>query len=444
MRKAIHFLLQPTSIAPLVSFRVLFGGIMVVSILRFLLKGWVHLLYIEPEFYFSYWGFEWVKPLGATGMYLVFALMAVSALGICLGAFYRISTSLFFLSFTYVELLDKTNYLNHYYFVSVVAFLLMLVPAHRSWSVDVWRKPQLRQTEVSQWAIAIFKVQLGMVYFFAGVAKLNSDWLFRAMPMAIWLPAKSYLPVVGGLLKLKWVAYLLSWAGAVYDLCIPFLLLWKKTRGLAYVAVVAFHLITWLLFPIGMFPFIMILSTLIFFPASWHEKMQLRLSKKEAKEKTQLTKPGAGLKEKLVLGLLVIHFALQVLLPFRYALYPGDLFWTEQGFRFSWRVMLMEKAGTSFFYIIDRASGRELEVDNRDFLTPNQEKMMATQPDMILQYADYLAEVYANRGMENPGVRAEVYVTLNGSGSRLFIDPKVDLTQVEEGWANKTWIQPFE
>lgn len=419
------------------------------SVLRFLFKGWVGQLYVEPTYFFAYQGLEWVRPLGATGMHIVFVVMALACLGICFGAFYRISAPLFFLTFTYVELLDKTNYLNHYYFVSLVGFLLLFVPAHRYRSLDVKWKPSLKHTHVPFWTLGMFRVQLGMVYFFAGIAKLNSDWLIRAMPLKIWLPAQSHLPVVGGLLKLKWVAYAFSWAGAFYDLLVPFALSWRKTRTLAYTAVVGFHLMTWYLFPIGMFPFIMILSTLIFFPEEVHRHLPGKVMAKVRRKQFQPQEEEKVIwqriqLEKVLMGILMVFFVVQVLLPFRHVLYPGSLFWTEQGYRFSWRVMLVEKAGTTFFYIRHPETGRELEVDNRDFLTPNQEKMMSTQPDMILQYAHYLAEVYTAKGIPDPMVRAEVYVTLNGSGSRMFIDSEVDLAKIPYGWGHKEWVLPFD
>jgi len=134
---------------------------------------------------------------------------------------------------------------------------------------------------------------------------------------------------------------------------------------------------------------------------------------------------------------------LQVALPFRYLLYPGKLFWTEEGYRFSWRVMLMEKGGTAFFYVKDPATGMKGEVVNAHFLTPLQEKMMETQPDMMLQYAHYLADVYKQNGIKDPVITVESYVTLNGSGSRLYIDSTVDLAKQKENFLPKKWILPF-
>jgi uncharacterized membrane protein YphA (DoxX/SURF4 family) len=118
MNKVKRYLSNQTSIAPLVTLRVLFGFIMAASIVRFVARGWVYDLYIKPKFFFSYYGFEWIRPLSGEAMYVIFAIMLVAALGIMLGYFYRVSAIIFFLIFTYVELIDKTNYLNHYYFVS--------------------------------------------------------------------------------------------------------------------------------------------------------------------------------------------------------------------------------------------------------------------------------------------------------------------------------------
>jgi hypothetical protein len=442
----------PVNIAPLVVFRIVFGMLMLGAAIRFILKGWVNDLYIQPQFYFTYYGFEWIKPLGEFGMYALFAVMIISYVCIILGYFYRVATVVAFAAFTYVELIDKSTYLNHYYFVSAVLFLLIFLPANKYFSLDVLRKPSLKQLTVPRYTIDVIKLQLAIVYVFAGIAKLNYDWLFRAMPLKIWLPANAHLPLIGSFLDEEWVAYFFSWFGAIYDLFIVFFLINKRTRLVAYFFVIAFHVMTKLLFPIGVFPYVMILSTLIFFSEDFHKKivellMRVKLFRVNTlKQLSVSTKPFYVLnntKSKVLVIFFSIYFLIQITLPWRFLLYPGNLFWTEQGYRFSWRVMLMEKAGTAFFYVKDAETGLESEVMNDEFLTKNQEKMMATQPDMIVQYAHYLKEQYKKKGFKNPQVRAECYVTLNGSGSRLFIDSTVDLAKEKESFAHKNWILPF-
>lgn len=437
---------------------------MLVSTLRFVLNGWIHELYLQPDFFFTYYGFDWIQPLGTAGMYGVFAVMGLAALCIMLGWRYRLAAVVFFLSFTYVELIDKTHYLNHYYFVSIIAFLLILVPANRYFSLDVVQNSGLRRRRVPAWTVNIFKLQLGLVYFYAGAAKLNPDWLLTAMPMKIWLAAHTHWPVIGPLLDEPQTAYLFSWAGALFDLSISFLLLYRTTRLPAYMAVITFHLFTYALFQIGMFPFIMILCTLVFFSPSFHKQCLDRLRQlavrvgvinSEVPAAEQAT-PNAvsagaagrtytlqGLASKLLGGLLILHFVLQLLLPLRFILYPGNVMWSEQGFRFSWRVMLMEKSGHAVFHLHDADTGRSWEAANWRYLTPRQEKMMAMKPDMMVQYAHHLEEVYRESGIKNVKITAQTHVTLNGRKGRPLIDPFVDLTRVERGWHHKSWILPL-
>lgn len=443
--KSLHtYLRQPVNIAPLVIFRIAFGALMFLSISRFILKGWVYNMYILPKMFFPYYGFEWVKPFGGVGMYIVFALLLIASIGIILGSFYRISAILFFVLFTYVELIDKTNYLNHYYFVSIISFILIYLPANTNFSIDNKLLKNTEVTLVPRLFIFVLQLQMFIVYFFAGVAKLNYDWLFEAQPLKIWLPAFSHLPVIGGLMEKEWLAFLFCWIGCIYDLLIGFFLFNKRTVNIAYFFVVIFHLATSLFFNIGMFPYIMITITIIFFREDFHIKILnilKRLCKHSRIENKSTTLFNCG---KPVIIACVIFFAIQFLLPFRYLLYPGKLFWTEQGYRFSWRVMLMEKAGTAFFFVKDKTSEREIEIDNKHYLTYMQEKMMATQPDMMIDYAKFLKKEYEHKGFTDPIVRAQSYVTINGSGSRQFIDDTVDLSKQSNSiFKSKTWVKSY-
>lgn len=421
---------------------------MLFSTVRYVAMGWVDTQLIDPVLHFSYYGFDWVQPLPGMGMYAVFGAMAIACVGIILGWYYRFFAILFFLCFTYVELIDITYYLNHYYFVSIVSFLMILVPANRYFSVDSRRKPLIKRKTTERWCILIFKLQIAIVYIYAGLAKINTDWLFEALPLAIWLPAKTSIPIIGGIFKYKFTAYLFSWIGMLFDTFIILGLFFRKTRWLAYIAVVVFHTLTGILFQIGVFPLVMIFAVTIFFSDALHERIIERLSgffgikNSDSSEFESLPKRRKG--RRLLLPFLLLFFAFQLVFPWRYLLYPGNLFWTEEGYRFSWRVMLMEKAGTATFYVKDGENDREGSVVNHQFLNPHQEKQMAMQPDLILQYAHLLKNHYARQGMEDPKVRAEVWVTLNARPAKLLIDPNVDLTTKKDGWAPKDWILPYK
>ncbi len=421
---------------------------MLFSIIRFVSYGWVDKFYIQPKFHFTYYGFEWVKPIG-TYTYIVFIICGLSALFVAIGYKYKFAIISFFLSFTYIELMDKTTYLNHYYFISVISFILIFLPANATHSVDAYKNEKIRSQEVPSYTIDILKLMLAIVYFYAGLAKLNSDWLIEAMPLKIWLPNQSNVPIIGSLLHETWVQYSFSWIGAIYDLSIPFLLYNKKTRNFAFLLVVLFHVITKILFPIGVFPYVMIISTLLFFDASFHKKCMdfiLKIVKISSlsfynsqtfnqKQNTSFTK--------VKIAFLALFMVFQLTFPFRYALYLDELFWTEEGYRFSWRVMLMEKAGYTQFYVIDAETKKKRFVDNSLFLTAFQEKQMAFQPDFILQYAHFLHNHYRKIGVNNPIINVDSYVALNGRLSKRYIDPKIDLAKEYESFQHKTWILPF-
>jgi hypothetical protein len=432
------------SITPLVSFRIAFGLLMLLSMLRFMWRGWVDSVYVHPKFHFTYMGFDWVHPMGHTGMWVLFIALALSTLFITLGLFYRAAIIFFFVGFTYVELLEVTTYLNHYYFISLIAFIMIWLPANRHYSIDSFINPKIAVTHVNSFNINILRFQMGIVYFFAGIAKLNPDWLIEAIPMRIWLPAKSHLPLVGPLMYETWVAYLFSWFGAVYDLSIPFLLANRKTRPYAYVFVIIFHVATAIFFPmIGVFPYVMMVCSLIFFSSDFHS-LALSYLPFYNRQKAAIRGINYIFPYQKIAGVAVAIFvALQVLLPFRYLLYPGHLFWHEEGFRFSWRVMLMEKSGQTYFTVKDPATGNRSEVNNAQYLTPFQEKMMSTQPDLILRYAHYLAADYRQKGLKDPEVYAEVYVSLNGDRSKLFTDTTVNLAAQNLSWKHYNWIKPY-
>ena len=263
---------------------------MLISIIRFWYKGWIESLYLTPTFFFKFFAFHWVPAPSQAVIYPIFIILIIACINISLGLFYRISITTFFLLFTYIELIDASNYLNHYYFISTIAFLMIFLPANRFFAIDNLFLNKAKN-HVKAWQINIIKFQIGVLYFYAGIAKINYDWLINALPLKIWLPSKAHLPLIGDLLTYRATAYFFSYSGLIFDLFIFFFLIYKRTRVLAYLAVIFFHLMTWYLFPIGMFPFVMIASNLIFFSASSHQKIYESILKKKIKIGHHISQP---------------------------------------------------------------------------------------------------------------------------------------------------------
>ena len=446
--------------ASIVAFRVIFGlfGILVVA--RFFAHGWIGPLYVEPDHHFTYLGFGWVQSWPVWGMHAHFIALGALSLGIAAGYRQRLCAALFCVGFTYVELIDRTTYLNHHYLMSLVSLVLAILP--------------LRRGTVPLWTIWALRAQVGIVYVFAGIAKLNPDWLFHALPMRIWLYQHGDLPLLGPLLQELWVAYAMSWGGAMFDLAIVPALLWPRTRLPAYCTLVAFHLATWVLFPqLGIFPWLMIGLTLIFFKPDWPRRLfalRLRHStiripsflcsresttslqhealdsgfRRNDEVRSRNDKTGRSWRAHALLIALMLFAVVQLALPLRHYAYPGNVRWNEEGYLFAWRVMLTEKVGYVRYRVREPATGQSWLVEPDEYLTPLQVERMSFQPDMIRQTAHIIAKDFSERGYTDVVVNADAFVAFNGRPNTRLIAPDVDLASVRPGLAPKTWVLPYK
>lgn len=427
-------------IASLAAFRIIFGAVMFAGIVRFVASGQLPRIYGEPKFFFTYPGFDWVAPWSVTGMYVHYSVLAVLALAICAGAWHRVACALFAIGFAYTQLIDITNYLNHHYLVVLVTAQLALLPAHRAWSLDAWRRPALRAATVPAWTVWLLRFQIGVVYVFAGLAKAKADWLLHGQPLNTWLAARTETPLIGRFFDEPAVALAMSWAGFLYDTTIVVWLSWARTRVPAYLVLIGFHGLTGYLFRIGMFPLIMTSAALIFFSPSWPRRLLRRIGLAFiADAQGQATPPLARRARRVALVVVAIHVIVQLALPLRHFVYPGDVLWNEDGMRFAWHVMIREKHGAATF-IAEMEGGKQLEVPPSTYLTWRQEREMAAQPDMILQLAHHIGRDLAARGYRVVAVRAVTSVSLNGRAPAPLVDPAVNLLDVRDV-GSRDWVR---
>ncbi|MET0792963.1 MAG: HTTM domain-containing protein [Polyangiaceae bacterium] len=447
--RAESALRKPVDSAWLSAFRVLFGLSLLISTLRFLAYGWIDQLFIEPRFHFKYWGFSWVQVPAAAELHALYWLLAGLCVLVSLGFLFRAAAFGLFIGFTYLQLLDVTTYLNHYYLASLLALLLACSPAGHTWSVDTRIWPRLSRATVPSAWLYLFRFQVAVVYTFAGLGKAHGDWLFHAEPLRIWLLSRADTPVIGPILSQDWAAPVMSWAGFLFDTGVPWLLMQRKLRPFAYLMVIGFHALTGFLFPIGMFPVIMVLSALVFFSPNWPRKLWARLPDRlrtrwraPARDESTPRSASDPRWRRVALALGALYCVFQVAFPLRYLAYGGSVRWHEQGMRFSWRVMVREKNGSITFLVRIPGTGRLLYVAPHEYLTRMQEREMSGQPDLILQLAHHIRDDYAARGFGAVEVRADTWVSLNGRASRRLIDPNVDLSRIEDGLGKASFILP--
>jgi len=442
-----HLLFRPVPIAPLVYYRIAFGLVMVWEASRYLRDDWVHELFLAADFQFKYYGFEWVRRWPGEWMHLHFYGLAILGLMIAAGAWFRVASALFFLAFTYVFLLDQANYLNHLYLVCLLSFLMPFLPAHCAASIDATARPYIVRSHVPAWTWGLVTFQIAVPYFFGGIAKLTPDWL-RGEPIRTWMRGE-HLPVLGGWPATEAGVWVLSYGGLLFDLLVVPALLWRRTRLLALVAAVSFHLFNYLAFNIGIFPWLMLATLPLFLPLNWWERVNERWISDpaavapEAKSNSQST-PGVWTPRRItVAALIAAYVAVQVVVPLRHWLYPGVVHWTEDGHRFSWHMMLRNKRGTARYIVRHPELPSPVEVDPNDWLTREQQKKAATHPDMILQFAHYVAKEFEKEGFRGAEVTADVRVSLNGRPPQVLIDPNVNLASVRRSIRPSHWVLPL-
>lgn len=436
----------PADIALLVWFRIAFGLILAADTARHLSGSWIQKRYIEPVFHFKYYGFSWVQAWPGWGMYLHFAVMGLAACGIALGLFYRVSVILFSITFSYACLVDQANYFDRFYLVALFSFLLCFMPAARVFSLDSLRRPSPLASEatVSAWTLWALRGQMCIMYFFAGIAKLDPDWL-QGSPMREWLRQRSYRPWVGPWFAQEWTPLVFSYAGLALDLLAGPLLFWHRSRTLMLIALTGFHLANHALFgsALGLFPWLSLAATVVLFaqrlPRPWLKKT----SPDSASIPVGRSQPGS-VRQTWGMVLLAGFFLVQVVMPLRHWAYGGYSPWTQEGHRFAWRMMLFRRSGVLVLKVRDPGSGETWEARPEEFLTTRQAKEVRTMPDMILQLCHYAKARYEALGHSGLEIRVQCLVSHNERPHQLLIDPEVDLTKVERSLLPASWILPWQ
>ncbi len=479
--------------AMLAFLRIALGGVLSWELWRYLDLDFPR-DYAETPIHFTFWPFDWVHPLPTAGMTYLFVGLSLAAALVAVGAFFRSACLVLGVGMTYIFLLDRAFYLNHWYLACILTFLLALTPANAIWSVDGRSRPSRFREGVPPWTIRIVRFQVAVVYLFAGLCKLNPDWL-AGRPMRIWLGDATGFPVLGGVFQHSGAAQTMAILALVFDLSMVPLMMSPRTRRFIYPIALVFHLMNSRLFTIGMFPWLMMLLTAVFFPSDFPRRLLDDLRHRRRRLPTllggsimaglcawipgSLSPPAmivgfvagsiagyhlfggdvaapsvaadgadsgdAALRpSRLVKGFLVAWMVVQVALPIRPYLYPGNTAWTEEGQQFSWRLLVRTKSGRAIFHVRDPLTGQVTDVYPETYLSGARLDNLATQPDMLVQFANFLERrMRPSHQGHDLEVRVSTAVKLNGHKPLALVDPNVDLTRVSRPWFPPApWITP--
>ncbi len=436
LKSMTKFLFKHIDNSALIVFRIAFGLLCFLESVGAIFTGWVKRTLIEPEFTFSFIGFEWLQPLPDNWMYVYYAIMGIFGFLIMIGYKYRFSIIMFTLMWTATYLMQKSSYNNHYYLLALLSAIMIIMPANKYLSVDVKQNPNLKSISMPQWCSYIFILQMFIVYTYASIAKLYPDWLDTTVIELLMKSKKNYF-LVGELLQQKAVHYILAYGGILFDGLIIPLLLWKKTRKWAFFISIFFHLFNSFVFQVGVFPYLALAFTLFFF-----EPKKIRnifLKKKPFYKDHEVKLP----KHKNVwLTVFSLYFIIQILLPLRHHTIKDNVLWTEEGHRLSWRMMLRTKNGYIKYRVVEKKTNTTTLINLDDYLTKKQQRNAKTKPDFIWQFAQHLKQDFAKKGKQIQ-VFVSCNVSVNGKPSKKLIDPKIDLANVEwNAFKHSDWLLP--
>ncbi len=445
-------LFSQVSIESLALFRIVYGFLAFSHVFGYWIYYHLELdIYNPDRIQFRYLPFEWLPTFHDPWMSMI--MLGISALGLLVmaGIWYRWATWLLAFGLTYVFLLEKATYLNHAYLFAWIAFAMPFFPADRAYSLRVRFAPEQRLEQMQFWPLFIWRFMMGTVYFYGGLAKINTDWV-RAVPVNMWMKSRHDAAIIGPILQQDWVPWVMAYGGMFLDLSAAFLLINKRTRPWIFGFIIGFHAANAMIFNIGIFPALSITLSALFFPPDFPSRVAKWFRAKfgavtgsvdTATHEARKWTISPDLNKTVVVSIALL-IAFHWLIPFRHHFYPGHVAFTEEGHRYSWRMMLRSKSGSGHFIVKDEFTGLDEKVYPRDHLWPKQRRKLYTHPDMIWQFAQELKALY---GPSNPDLEiyARIKVRLNDHPRQVYIDP--DRNLANEDWplfGHCDWIMEQE
>ncbi|MCF6312519.1 MAG: HTTM domain-containing protein [Verrucomicrobiales bacterium] len=416
-------------------------------------------VYSGEYFHFKYQLFTWVVELPASWMVAFeMLILAVAALGVLLGVLFRTSSVIFTLIYVHLFLIDEAYYNNYIYFALLISILLAFTGADKTFSVRSYRSRDNESVAIPRavpfWNYFLLRAQIIIFYFYGGIAKLNVDWL-SAQPLKHWFQnSVSIRYPMTWFAHQDWFAWAVAYGGIFINLGAPLLLLWRRTRTFAIVALIAYHLMNSRLFMDGLFPYLAIVGIIVFLEPSggrylWgrFQKFVIGASNVRSLECSSLSHLRSKVKKRrLVILWIVIYLSLQVAFPLRAYIFSDSSTWTEVGDKFSWTMRLRNKEA----FVKFRFSHPEAEIwlNENSALSPRltaaQVTAMSKHPWMMLQYARELDRILSENSMPDTKITVISVASLSARPYQVMIDPTADLTEIDYPfWGVADWILPL-
>jgi len=409
-------------------FRILLGICFLWESIYLIKINFVTVFLTNPQVHFNYDFAEFVKPLPSGLLSLLVIGLFAASLFLIIGKYLKVAAWYLFFVFSYILLIDKAYYNNHLYLICLLAGFFAITSSDQSLSV---KKGPVKQ--IPNWHILLFQIQLVIVYFYGGIAKINPDWLIRMEPVKITLAQKAANSALDTILLSDAAVYFISYGGLVFDLLIGFLLFYRPTRKLGLIAALIFNIMNaWLFDDINIFPFMMMGALVLFIEPDTFRKFigQYITSIKPIDASSKSTIP---VDQKVVIGL-AIYFIIQLSLPLRHLLFEGNTEWTGKAQYFSWRMKIQSRKTEQLEFAVMNYDKKEvIAVDLRSFgLNDDQLRLLSMHPETGIKMAKAIRETAEKKGLRNIEVKAKVKVSFNGRPAQMLYKD-MDLSKVKEG-----------
>ncbi len=421
----MSFLNRPISSKALGLFRVLFGILILYQFYKFKLRIDS---FKDPDYlFFPFPELDWIPAVSAEAMLIIWAIGLITSFLVILGIGFRISSILLALVYGYFFSLDALYYNNHYYLIFLICLLLAFTNADRSFSLSLFKKKSKTQL-VPFWQYGIFQLQLAIVFFYGGLSKVSYDWFSGN--------------VLGDITSSAFVNNVLIYGGCLFDLIIPFALIFKRTRWFAILLIVFFNLSNHFLFDdIGSFPFLVIAALVLFMAEGHMPNFISKFFGNNNKEDAESFKMN-----KLIKISLIAFFAFQFLYPFRHHFIPGHVDWTGQGHYFAWRMKSFSKDSKLTVYGFDKTKkARTFKINHG--LDNYRIQRLTAMPHMMPRFAENMRKLVEEQDGINPnfGISIDLLVSFNGQEAKRAISPNVDVSrEVFNKYGENPWILKLE
>lgn len=337
---------------------------------------------------------------------------------------------------------------------SIAVFGMSCIYLGASLILDTGDKTQI--PNISSYHYWILQIFFGSIYFFAGIAKLDDDWLSGSTARELyqsWIGPTPLKPLLDDTFEQGWPLVWIAYCGMLFDILVPFGLVFPHPwiRLLFTCFALGFHLMNHFTFVIETFPWVMITTLVIYFDCDWiiylnqlfHRVFNILTEfplSRYIQRSFQLITPLS------LLFLLGIHLFIALPCATFTLLNEKSINFSSQCQFFSWR--MMTRSAKLFTFLVYLKNYKTNEIDpiilNQFHLSPEEISSISIHEDYLHQVALKLKSMAISSTSSGlhipPSIMADIWIQINGPPIQRYVIPSEDLSLGPTSNSLKMWI----